>query len=65
MKDNLEAKFKDIVLESAKLENKNLENVVFKIDDNIDNPSNTDVIDCSFFYKEAFKTKKSRNNIEN
>jgi chromosomal replication initiation ATPase DnaA len=58
MKDNLEAKFYNEILEAAKNENPKIEKVIFKIDSNIDNPSNTDVIDCTNFYKEVKKTKK-------
>jgi hypothetical protein len=61
MKDNLEAKFYNEVFEASKLENRELEKISFKIDNEIDNPSNTNVIDCSIFYKEATKSKKSKN----
>ncbi|MFK7780562.1 MAG: chromosomal replication initiator protein DnaA [Candidatus Gracilibacteria bacterium] len=64
MKDNLEAKFYNEVFEASKIENKDLERIVFKIDNQIDNPSNTDVIDCSTFYKEATKSKKSKKSAE-
>lgn len=60
MKDNLEAKFYKEVFDAAKLENRDLEIISFKIDDNIDNPSNTNVVDCANFYKEATKTKKGK-----
>jgi hypothetical protein len=46
MKNNIEAKFHNEVFEASKLENVNLEKISFKIDDEIDNPSNTNVIDC-------------------
>lgn len=64
MKDNLEAKFYNEVFEASKLENKDLEKIIFKIDNEIDNPSNTNVIDCSSFYKEATKSKKSKKTPE-
>ena len=64
MKDNLEAKFYNVIFEAAKLENRDLEKISFKIDSNIDNPSNTDVIDCASFLKEVTKSKKSRKSPE-
>jgi hypothetical protein len=51
MKDNLEAKFYNEVFESSKIENPNLKEIEFKVDLNIDNPSNTSVIDCANFFK--------------
>ena len=59
MKDNLEAKFHKEILEASKAENQNIEEIEFKIDLNIDNPSNKDVIDCASFYKDFNKSKKS------
>jgi len=64
MKDNLEAKFYNEVFESAKIESKNIEKISFKIDENIENPSNTDIVDCTKFYKESAKSKKSKNTWE-
>jgi len=63
MKDNLEAKFYNVVLAAAKLENREVEKITFKVDNNIENPSNTDVIDCSNFLKEISKSKKTKNSI--
>lgn len=60
MKDNLEAKFYKEVFESAKIENPSITEIEFKVDLNIDNPSNTAVIDCASFYKEDVKTKKTK-----
>ena len=60
MKDNLEAKFYKDIFESAKLENRELEKISFVVDKNIENPSNTDVIDCANFLKEVSKSKKSK-----
>jgi len=60
MKDNLEAKFYKEVFESAKIENPSITEIEFKVDLNIDNPSNTAVIDCGSFYKEDVKTKKTK-----
>jgi hypothetical protein len=64
MKNNIEAKFYKEVFEASKLENKDLERIIFKIDNEIDNPSNTNVIDCSNFYKETTKSKKSKKTPE-
>jgi chromosomal replication initiation ATPase DnaA len=69
MKDNLEAKFNKILLEASRVEfGENINTVEFIVDNSIDNPSNTDAIDCQNFYKENTKTtkkaeKKSRSSI--
>lgn len=60
MKDNLEAKFYNQVLESIQIENADIKNVIFRVDNDIDNPSNTNVIDCTSFYKTDTKSKKSK-----
>lgn len=65
MKDNLEAKFYNQVLESIQVDNPTIEKVYFKVDNEIDNPSNANVIDCSNFYKEDTKSKKSKSNANN
>ncbi len=59
MKDNLEAKFYEEIMEAAKNEVKDLEKISFEVDTSIENPSNVDVIDCASFYKEVGKTKKT------
>jgi chromosomal replication initiation ATPase DnaA len=58
MKDNLQAKFYTQILEAVKKEIESVESVEFVVDQEIDNPSNTAVIDCTEFYKTASKTKK-------
>lgn len=58
MKDNLEAKFYKEILEATKAENENISEIEFKVDLNIDNPSNKDVIDCASFHKDFWKSKK-------
>ncbi len=58
MKDNLEAKFYNNIFDAAKLENRDLEKISFVVDKNIENPSNTDVVDCAVFLKECSKSKK-------
>lgn len=62
MKDNLEAKFKKVILESAQKENPSIQSINFTIDSSIDNPSNPHVIDCMKFYKET-TTKSSKNTV--
>jgi len=59
MKDNLEAKFYDLILEVSKKEfGEHITSIKFIVDNTIDNPSNTDAIDCQTFYKESQKTTK-------
>ena len=58
MKDNLEAKFYDNILKAAKTEIPTLERIEFNIDSNIDNPSNTNTIDCAKLFKENSKKTK-------
>ena len=66
MKDNLEAKFYEQIFASTIKEISTIKQVSFKIDVEIDNPSNKNVIDCTSFYKESSKLKKSKNiNIVN
>ena len=65
MRDNLSAKFNDIIIDSSKTINDKIKTVEFKVDDSIDNPWNTDMIDCQLFYKQinksVSKNKKSDN----
>lgn len=63
-KENLEARFYNDVLEATKLVAPSIEEIEFKVDRNIDNPSNADVIDCANFYKEDTKSKKVTKNTE-
>jgi chromosomal replication initiation ATPase DnaA len=59
MKDNLEAKFNKTLLLAARREfSESIESVEFVVDANIDNPSNSDAIDCQSFLKENSKTTK-------
>ncbi len=60
MKDNLEAKFYDQVFESSQIENPNIKKIEFKVDSDIDNPSNANVIDCAGYFKESTRSKKSK-----
>jgi chromosomal replication initiator protein len=60
MRDNLEIKFQKLILEAVQKENPSITSIQFKIDQNIDTPSNQHVIDCMKFYKES-TTKSSKN----
>jgi chromosomal replication initiator protein len=64
MKDNLEAKFYKQILEAVQKENKNIVSIDFKIDAQIDNPSNSHVIDCMKLYKESTKAPKVSNQYD-
>ncbi len=55
MSSNLEAKFYDLILNITKEELENVVEIEFKVDNNIDNPSNKDVIDCAEFIKNSSK----------
>ena len=60
MRDNLAAKFDKLILEATKKEFwDNIVKIEFVVDDNIDNPSNIDTVDCQKFYKEYLKQQKS------
>lgn len=60
MKDNIEAKFYDLILKAVQQEDEKIEKISFQVDQNIDNPSNENVIDCTTYYKESSrKTKKT------
>lgn len=58
MKDNLQAKFYSKILEATQKEIESIQTIEFVVDQEIDNPSNTAVIDCTQFYKTSSKTKK-------
>ena len=62
MKNNLEAKFMKELLSASQKEDSDIVAVELAVDDNIDVPSNTQVVDCTKFYKEATKTSKSTKN---
>ncbi len=61
MKNNLEAKFYDKILRATQKEIETVEKIEFKIDEEIDNPSNKNVIDC----KEFIKSNSKKTNKEN
>lgn len=58
MKDNLEAKFFSKIEEAAFKVFSGIEKISIKVDSNIDNPSNSNVIDCTKFYKDTTKEGK-------
>jgi hypothetical protein len=59
MRDNLIAKFYNLIKTSTLSEFPNIKDIEFVVDKNIENPSNKDVIDCQSYYKEySKKTKK-------
>jgi len=59
MKDNLMAKFSDIILSASQKEiNKNIAHISFLVDGEIDNPSNTNAVDCQKFFKENTRNNK-------
>ena len=64
MKDNIEAKFYDQLLKSAKQEINIIESISINVDNEIDNPSNKDVVDCAIYYKESLKSKKNKTNTD-
>ncbi len=59
MKDNLEAKFYNKILRATQKEIPSIEIIEFQVDNEIDNPSNINVIDCTKFIKEIWKKTKS------
>ncbi|MDQ7009329.1 MAG: chromosomal replication initiator protein DnaA [Candidatus Gracilibacteria bacterium] len=59
MKNNLEAKFIKELLIATQKEDSNILNIELEVDEKIDIPSNTQVIDCTKFYKEATKSIKA------
>ena len=59
MKNNLEAKFLWEILLASQKEDSDIVWVELMVDDNIDVPSNTKVVDCTKYYKEATKISKT------
>ena len=58
MKDNLEARFHNNIKAATIIEFPTVTEIEFIVDQNIDNPSNTDVIDCNSFFKDFNKKPK-------
>lgn len=58
MKSNLLAKFYNEILSAVQMDFPHIKEIDFMVDKNIDNPSNTDVIDCWVFFKEYNKKPK-------
>jgi len=66
MRDNIEAKFYREVLEASQAELWNhISKVEFIIDKSIENPSNTNTVDCPAFYKEFQKSSKKSEKAQN
>lgn len=64
MKDNLEAKFDSQIRKAVDVEFPWMEDIKFKVDKDIDNPSNTNVIDCMDFYKKNVGKNSKPSNSE-
>lgn len=64
MKENLHAKFYNLIKKAALEEFPWISDVEFVVDKNIENPSNTDVIDCAIFFKDFSKKSKKSSNVE-
>lgn len=60
MRDNLQAKFYDLVLQATQKEFwDSVRSIDFIVDSNIDNPSNIDAVDCQKYYKEYMRQQKA------
>lgn len=64
MKWNLEVKFHKVFLETAQIEFPWITDVKFAVDPAIDSPSNSDVVDCLEFFKEANRKKWASSEAE-
>ena len=62
-KDNISHKFSNEIIEAVKIVVPTIENIVYIVDSEIDNPSNYKVIDCIKEYKDIH-TKKRKEEIE-
>ena len=60
MKDNLEAKFYTQIFEATKTELSAIQTIEFLVDSEIDNPGNTNVVDCTLLYKDISKANKTK-----
>ncbi len=58
MKENLEAKFYDLIFKATREELPEITKIEFLVDMNIENPSNKEVVDCSNYFKEFSKKSK-------
>lgn len=63
MKENLEAKFYDLIFSATREEFLNITKIEFIVDMNIENPTNQNVIDCQNYFKEYLKKSKKTSNI--
>ncbi len=64
MKNNLEAKFPKQILAATQKEIKEVERIEFVIDKNIENTTNSSVIDCKKFANDLDKTVKVKENSD-
>lgn len=64
MKWNLEAKFYTDILEATQIEIPTITKVSFVVDQNIDNPTNINVIDCISYYKDKEKYNKKTTKLD-
>lgn len=58
MKENLEAKFFNLIKNATLEEFPEILDIAFIVDKNIENPSNKDVVDCTVYFKEFSKKPK-------
>lgn len=66
MKENLEAKFYDLILQSTKKVFPTIEKIEFVVDIHIENPSNKEAIDCALYFKDfSKKWKKISHSVSN
>ena len=63
MRDNLAHKFFDEILAASKAIIPTIETIDFRVDKDIDNPSNGNVMDCGWEYKEITAKKKGKEEI--
>lgn len=63
MKENLEAKFFNDILQATQQEISTITEIEFTVDANIENPSNKDMVDCTIYYKEFSKKPKKASSL--
>lgn len=63
MRDNLAHKFSGEILTACQKYIPTITNIDFRVDKNIDNPSNGDVVDCGVEYKELTTKKKKEETV--
>jgi hypothetical protein len=63
MRDNLIAKFIPLIKNATLFQFPSVQDIDIIIDNNIDNPSNKDVIDCAVYFKDFSKKVKKGSDI--